>query len=166
MSVKAGFGVLKDYEGQSGWDETYKSVEIKKRLIPLGPAAEDGEIPYTEEIYEVVTETPIKDVIASQEDSCGLEAYMKPYRLAGTLPPDVEVTGDVQDFTQFDDAGDLRVSGKVEELFGSLPVELQQKYGSPESLLRNITDAAIAEYVASKVIEKPVVEEKEEKKDD
>lgn len=166
MNVKAGFGVLKTYKGQSGWDETYKSVEIKKRLVALGPADENGEIPYTEEVYEVVTETPIKDVIASQEDSCGLEAYLKPYRLAGTLPPDVEVSDKVQDFTQFDAAGDFRVSGKVDELFASLPVELQQKYGSPESLLKNITDAVIAEYVSCKVNEKPVVEKKEEKKDE
>lgn len=163
MSAKAGFSVRKSYEGQTNWDTTYKSVEIKKRLVPLGDADENGEIPYTEEVVEVVTETPIKDVIDSQKDSCGLEAYLKPYRLQGIEPPDVEVSSDVQDFTGFENAGDLRVSGKVDELYNSLPKDLRDKYGSPEKLLRDITDSAIAEYVQSKV--KPV-EEKEEKKDE
>lgn len=163
MSKKAGLLLSKTYEGQGNWDTTYKNVEIKKKLVPLGDADENGEIPYTEEIVEIVTETPIKDVIASQKDSCGLEAYLKPYRLQGIEPPDVKVSADIQDFTMFDGAGDLRVSGKVDELYYSLPQDLRDKYGSPEKLLRDITDSAIAEYVQSKV--KPV-EEKEEKKDE
>ena len=163
MSKKAGLLLSKTYEGQSNWDTTYKSVEIKKKLVPLGDADENGEIPYTEETIEVVTETPIKDVILAQRDSCGLEAYLKPYRLQGIEPPDVEVLSDIQDFTPFDNVGDLRVSGKVDELYYSLPQELRDKYGSPEKLLRDVTDAAIAEYVQSKI--KPV-EEKEEKKDE
>lgn len=164
MSVKAGFDVRKTYEGEKDFDTTYKSIEIKKRLVPLGPAGENGEIPYTEEIYEVITETPIQDVLDAQRDSCGLEAYLRPYRMAGQLPPDVEVTKDIQDFTQFDENIDLRVSGRVEELFNSLPEDLRDKYGSPERLLREINDAALAEYVASK-LKKPE-EKKEEKKDD
>lgn len=160
MSIKAGFAVRKDFVGKGDWDKTYKDVQIKKRLVPLGPADENGEIPYTEEVYEVVNETPIKDVIAAQEDSCGLEAYLKPYRLSGTMPPDVEVSKEVQDFTIFDNAGDLRVSGKVDELYASLPVDLREKYGSPEKLLRDITDSAIAEYIESKI--KKTEEKKEE----
>lgn len=162
--VKAGFSVRKTYEGEGNWDTTYKDVQFKKKLVPLGPADENGEIPYTEEIVEIVHETPIKDVIAAQEDSCGLEAYLKPYRLQGVLPPEVEVTKDVQDFSIFDDCGDLRVSGKVDELYNSLPEDLRSKYGSPEKLLRDITDSAIQEYVASK-LKKPE-EIKEDVKDE
>lgn len=162
-SVKAGFAVVKDYEGEKVFDQTYKDVQLKKKLVPLGPRGEDGEIPYTEEVVEIVTETPIKDVIAAQEDSCGLEAYLKPYRLAGTLPPDVEFDDKVQDFTIFDNAGDLRVSGKVDEIYASLPEDLRAKYGSPEKLLRDITDQAINDYVKSK-LKKPVEDEEEEEK--
>lgn len=163
MSKKAGLLLSKTYEGQGNWDTTYKSVEIKKKLVPLGDADENGEIPYTEEVVEIVTETPIRDVLDAQKDSCGLEAYLKPYRLQGIEPPDVNVSCDVQDFTAFDDAGDLRVSGKVDELYYSLPQDLRDKYGSPEKLLRDISDAAIAEYVESKLKSE---EKKEEKKDE
>ena len=33
-SVVCGFGVRKDYKGQDGWDEIYKDVELKKKLVP------------------------------------------------------------------------------------------------------------------------------------
>ena len=165
-SVVCGFAVRKDYKGQGDWDETYKDIQLKKKLVPLGPADENGEIPYVEELVEIVHETPIKDVIAAQEDSCGLEAYLKPYRLAGVNPPDVEFKEGVQDFTIFDGGEDLRCSGMVEKIFSSLPQDLQAEYGSPEKLLKEINDAAIESY-AKKVIEeaskkKAEVEEKVE----
>lgn len=164
--VVSGFAVRKTYEGEKDFDTTYKEVELKKKLVPLGPADEDGEIPYTEEIIEIVHETPIKDVIAAQEDSCGLEAYLKPYRVQGIEPPQVEIGEGVQDFTQFDDVGDLRASGTVEKLFGSLPVEIQAEYGSPERLLREINDAAIEDFAKKYIAEKmKKSEEKEEVKE-
>ena len=162
-SVVCGFAVRKDYKGQDGWDETYKDIELKKKLVPLGPADENGEIPYVEELVEIVHETPIKDVIAAQEDSCGLEAYLKPYRAAGMNPPGVEFEDGVQDFTIFDGGEDIRCSGMVEKIFSSLPQDLQAEYGSPEKLLKEINDVAIESY-AKKVIEasKKKAEEKVE----
>jgi len=163
--VVCGFGVRKTYEGEKDFDQTYKEIELKKKLIALGPADESGEIPYTEEIVEIIHETPIKDVIAAQEDSCGLEAYLKPYRASGLTPPDAEILPGVQDFTIFDGGEDLRTSGMVEKIFSSLPQEMQDQYGSPERLLREVSDAAIEDYfkklVAAK--EKPVEKESEEK---
>lgn len=163
--VVSGFALRKTYEGEKDFDQTYKEVELKKKLVPLGPAGEDGEIPYTEEIVEIVHETPIKDVIASQNDSCGLEAYLKPYRLQGIEPPEVVVGEGLQDFTQFDEVGDLRASGTVEKLFGSLPEEIQAQYGSPERLLREINDAAIEDFAKKYIAErlKKPEENKEEK---
>lgn len=163
-SVVAGFAVRKTYEGEKDFDTTYKEVELKKRLVPLGPAGEDGEIPYTEEVIEIVHETPIKDVIAAQNDSCGLEAFLKPYRIQGIEPPDVSIGDGIQDFTQFDETGDLRASGTVEKLFGSLPAEMQSEYGSPEKLLREINDAAIEDFAKKYIAEK--MKKPEEVKED
>lgn len=164
--IVAGFAVRKDYEGEKDFDTTYKSIELKKRLVPLGKADENGDIPYTEEIVEIVTETPIADVLASQSDSVGLEAYLKPYRLAGTEPPDVEVLSEVQDFTMFDKAEDLRVSGSVDKLFASLPEDLRNEYGSPEKLLRDISDKAIKDYFDRVIAERSKKTDKVEKEEE
>lgn len=161
-SVVCGFAVRKTYEGQKDFDETYKSIELKKKIVPLGPADENGEVPYTEQLVEIVSETPIKDVIAAQNDSCGLEAYLKPYRAAGELPPDAEFTDRINDFTQFDDVGDLRQSGMVEKLYASLPQELKDQYGNPEKLLKEVNDAVIEDYV-KKFIEARIKKPEEKK---
>lgn len=159
MPNTAGFAVRKSYKGQKDFDTTYKDVQLVKRLVPLGPADDNGNIPYTEEVKEVVTETPIKEVISRSEGDCGLEAFLRPYQATGTTPPDVEVTPNIDDFTQFDGVGDLRASGEVERLFNSLPADLQAAYGTPENLLKKMNDQVLADYVASKVYkpeEKPI----------
>ena len=163
-----GFAVRKSFDGEKDFDQTYKEIHLLKKLVPVGEKNDEGEyLDYLEEITEEIIETPIKDVIAAQDDSCGLEAYLRPYRMAGQLPPDVEIDpSKINDFTQFDEVGDLRVSGAVEKLFSSLPEDLQAEYGSPEKLLREVNDSIIESY-AKKIIEsrtkKPEEKVEEEK---
>ena len=158
--ISAGFGVRKTYKGQKDFDTTYKDIKLVKELVPLGPADDHGHIPYTEEVREVVTETPIKEVIARSEGDCGLEAFLRPYQATGTEPPEVVIDPSINDFTQFDGTPDLRASGEVERLFNSLPADLQAAYGSPEGLLQRMTQKDFNDYI-NRHIKKP-----EDKPDD
>lgn len=158
--VVCGFGCLKTYEGQKDFDETYKSVEIKKRVKKVG----DGDEDFIIEEYEVVTETPIREVIDSQKDSVGIEAFMKPYILSGESLPGVEVSKEVQDFTRFpeDPADVIKVGDDMMKAFMSIDPSLRGDAKSPEEFLKTFTQDKFNAWLKSKVNVEKVEEKKNE----
>ena len=158
--IVCGFGVRKDYEGQKGFDQNYKEVTIKKRVKKIG----DGEEDFIIEEYEDVKETPIREVIDAQVDQVGIEAYLRPYQMAGQEPPLVVVGDDIQDFSQFpeDPADAMKVGDKMMSAFYALDPALRGDAKSPEEFLASITDEKLKAYYASKLN----VEKVEEKEDD
>lgn len=157
--IVCGFGVRKDYEGQKDFDQTYKEVIIKKRVKKIG----DGDEDFIIEEYEEVKETPIKEVLAAQVDSVGIEAYMKPYIMAGQDLPGVEVSDKVQDFTQFpeDPADAMKIGDGMMKAFNSLDPALRGEAKNVEQFLNGLSQEKIDAYIASKLNV-----EKEEVKDD
>ena len=157
--ITCGFLVRKDYEGQKDFDQNYKEITIKKRVKKIGEGDEDFII----EEYEEVTETPIREVIDSQIDQVGIEAYLRPYQVAGVEPPSVVVGDAVQDFSQFpEDPADIaKVGDAMMQAFYSLDPVLRGDAKTPEEFLNSLTDERLKAYYASKLNV-----EKEGKEDD
>lgn len=148
--IVCGFGVRKDYEGQKDFDQTYKEVTIKKRVKKIG----DGDEDFIIEEFEEVKEIPINEVLASQVDSVGIEAYMRPYTLAGESLPEVRVTDDIQDFTGFpeDPADAIKVGDSMMKTFNNLDPALKGDAKDVESFLNSLTKDKIDAYIASKFV--------------
>ncbi len=157
--IVCGFGVRKTYEGQKDFDQTYKSIEIKKRVKKIGEGDEDFII----EEFEVVKETPIQEVLDAQKDDVGIEAYMRPYILAGEPLPEVEISNEVQDFTQFpeDPADVMKVGDNMMQAFYSIDPSLRGDAKTPEEFLKGLTQEKFNQWLASKV----KVERKDDDKD-
>ena len=158
--IVCGFGVRKDYEGQKDFDQTYKEVTIKKRVKKIG----DGDEDFIIEEYEEVKEGPIREVIDAQVDEVGIEAYLRPYQMAGQEPPSVVVGDDVQDFSQFpeDPADAIKVGDQMMAAFYALDPALRGDAKTPAEFLASITDEKLKAYYASKLN----VGKKEEVKED
>lgn len=157
--VVCGFGVRKTYEGQKDFDETYKEVTIKQRVKKVG----DGENDFIIEEYEEVKETPIREVIMAQFDDVGIEAYLRPYQIAGLDIPGVEVGDDIQDFTGYpeDPADAIKIGDKMMENFNSLPSELRGDAKTPEEFFAGLTEEKWNAWLNSNVnVEKGKEDEK------
>ena len=142
------------WEGQKDFDTCYKEVTIKQRVKKVG----DGENDFIIEEYEEVKEVPIAEVIAAQVDDVGIEAYLRPYQLAGVPVPDVQVGDDIQDFSQFpeDPADAAKVGDAMMQNFYSLDPALRGDAKTPEEFLANLTQEKFENYLKSKI---PNVEE-------
>lgn len=147
--VVCGFLVRKDYEGQKDFDQTYKEVTIKKRVKKIGEGEEDFII----EEFEEVKEIPIKEVLAAQAEDVGIEAYMRPYDLAGQPLPDVRVGDDVLDVSQFpeDPADVMKVGDQMMANFYGLDPLLRGDAKTPEEFLNSITDEKLKAYYEAKL---------------
>lgn len=147
--IVAGFGVRKTYEGQKDFDSTYKEITIKRRVKRIG----DGDEDFIIEEYEDVKETPIREIIDAQVDDVGIEAYMKPYLLAGVDLPDVKVSGEIQDFTQFPEESvyGIEVGDMMCSVWNNMDPELKGDCKSVEEFLSSITDERLKAYYASKL---------------
>lgn len=156
-TIKCGFGVRKTFEGQKDFDQTYKSVEIKKRVKKIG----DGDEDFIIEDYEVVTETPIQEVLDAQKDDVGIEAFMKPYVLTGEPLPNVEVDSRVQDFTKFpeDPADAIKVGDNMMKAFYSLDPALRGNAKTPEEFLKSLSEEKFKTWLMSKFPKKEVKED-------
>lgn len=156
--IVCGFGVRKTYEGQKDFDQCYKESTIKQRVKKIG----DGENDFIIEEYEEIKEIPIREVIDAQVDEVGIEAYIRPYQLAGVSLPDVEVLDDVQDFTQFpeDPADAAKVGDAMMKNFYSLDPALRGDAKTPEEFLANLTQEKFESWLSSKTnVEKEVKNE-------
>lgn len=147
--IVCGFAVRKDYEGQKDFDKTYKEITIKQRVKKIG----DGENDFLVEEYEEVKETPIAEVLAAQVDQVGIEAYLRPYQIAGVEPPSVHVGDEIFDTTQFpEDPADVsRVGDEMMRVFNSMDPELRGDAKNVEDFLSSITDERLKAYYASKL---------------
>ena len=147
--VVCGFGVRKNYEGQTDFDTTYKEITIKQRVKKVG----EGENDFIIEEYEEVKEFPIQEVIDAQKDEVGIEAYLRPYTIAGVEPPAVEVSERVQDFTKFpDDSADaIKIGDQMMKEFYKLDPALRGNAKSPEEFLNNLTTERLTNWLKSKV---------------
>lgn len=147
--IVCGFAVRKNYEGQKDFDQTYKEITIKKRVKKIG----DGDEDFIIEEFEEVNETPIKDVLAAQMDSVGIEAYMRPYLMAGQELPDIQVGEGIQDFTQFPEepADVMKVGDEMMSTFNNLDPALRGDAKSVEEFLAGLTDEKLKNYLLSKV---------------
>ena len=64
------------------------------------------------EEYEEVIETPIREVIDSQVDSVGIDAYIRPYELSNTPLPSAVISDEILDTTNFpEDPADVMKVG-------------------------------------------------------
>lgn len=93
----------------------------------------------------------------------GIEAYLRPYQLAGVALPDVEVSEDIMDVSQFpeDPADAIKVGDKMMESFYSLDPALRGDAKTPEEFLANLTQEKFNAWLSSKVnVEKEVKDEK------
>lgn len=157
--IVSGFGVRKTYEGQKDFDTCYKEITIKQRVKKVA----DGDNDFVIEEYEEVKEVPIREVIDAQVDEVGIEAYLRPYQLAGVSLPDVEVGEDVMDVSQFpeDPADAMKVGDVMMQNFYNLDPALRGDAKTPEEFLANLTQEKFEAYLKSKVpnVEKEVKNE-------
>lgn len=156
--VVCGFGVRRDLSKQVGFDECYKETTIKQRVKKVG----DGENDFIIEEYEEVKLTPIREVLDAQVDQVGIEAYIRPYQLAGVPLPDVEVGEDVLDVSQFpeDPADAMKVGDEMMKNFYSLDPALRGDAKTPEEFLANLTQEKFDNWLMSKTnVEKEVKNE-------
>ena len=156
--IVCGFAVRKTYEGQKDFDQTYKEVTIKQRVKKIG----DGENDFVIEEYEDVKEIPIREVIDAQVDQVGIEAFMRPYQMAGLDLPGVEVSDNVDDFSQMpeDPADIIKVGDEMMKKFNSLPEDLRGDAKTPEEFFKSFSQEKFDAWLASKTN----VEKDEEKK--
>jgi len=154
--IVCGFGVRKTYEGQKDFDTTYKEVTIKQRVKRVG----DGDNDFIIEEYEEVKEVPIREVIDAQVDSVGIEAYMRPYQLAGVDIPGVEVSDDIQDFSQFpeDPADVIKIGDAMLDNFNKLPADLRGDAKTPEEFLASLTQEKFEAWLKNQNVGKGNVE--------
>ena len=147
--IVCGFLVGKDYEGQKDFDQTYKEVTIKKRVKRVG----DGDEDFIIEEYEDVKEIPIKEVIESQCDQVGIEAYMRPYQMAGVDLPGVEVSDKIFDVSNFpeDPADAIKVGDAMMKAWQSLDPMLKGDAKTPEEFLNTINDERLKAYFEAKL---------------
>lgn len=147
--IVCGFGVRKDYEGQKDFDECYKEVTIKQRVKKIG----DGENDFIIEEYEEVKEIPIREVIDAQVDQVGIEAYMRPYQMAGMDLPGVVVGEDIADFSEMpeDPADVANVGDQMMKNFYSLPEDLRGNAKTPEEFFASFSQEKWDAWLASKV---------------
>lgn len=159
--IVCGFAVRKDYEGQKDFDQCYKEVTIKQRIKKIG----DGEHDFVLEEYEDVKEIPIREVIDSQVDQVGIEAYLRPYEVAGLDLPGVEVSDAITDFSIFpDDPADVSKVGDVMmQNFYSLPADLRGDAKTPEEFLANLTQEKFNSWLEKSSNVEKVEEKKDEK---
>ena len=156
--IKCGFGVRVTYEGQKDFDECYKESTIKQRVKKIGEGPEDFII----EEYEDIKLTPIREVIDAQVDQVGIEAYIRPYQLAGVSLPDVEVGEDVLDVSQFpeDPADAMKVGDDMMQKFYSLDPALRGDAKTPEEFFASLTQEKFDNWLKSKSnVEKEVKNE-------
>lgn len=151
--IVCGFLVRKDYEGQKDFDQTYKEVTIKRRVKKIG----DGDEDFIIEEFEDVKETPIREVIDAQVDSVGIDAFMKPYLMAGEEPPFVGYDdinkAPIQDVSQFPDDGMLSQDAysRMMETWETLDPALKGSAKTPEEFLKSFTQEKFNEYILSKL---------------
>lgn len=159
--VVCGFGVRKDYEGLGDFDQTYKEVTIKQRVKKIG----DGDTDFIIEDFEEIKEIPIDEVIKSQQDEVGIEAFMRPYLAQGIEPPSVEVSENINDFSMFpeDPSDAIKIGDDMMKQFNALDPALRGDAKTPEEFLASLTKEKFEAYLMSKVNKN--VEKVEENKD-
>lgn len=161
--IVAGFGVRKTYDGQKDFDQEY----IDRKIIQVVKKVGKGEEDYILEEKVIETATPIDDVIQSQFDEAGIQAYLKPFIAAGEDLPDVKVDNDkVVDFTKCpEELADVsKLNETVMKAYGAIDPALKGNSKSVEEFLNSLTQEKIDTYIQSKI--ENVSKKEEVKKDE
>lgn len=141
-----GAGCLRSFKGQDNFDKYYIDKTIKKVVRKIG----DGEDDFIIEDKIVESKRDIAEEIHAQAGDAGIDAYIRQYEKIGEPIPEVEVTDDVQDFTEMPESlADAVLLGETSrQLYASLPKELRGKM-SYEEFITSFTQEKFDAYIAS-----------------
>lgn len=144
------------FEGKKDFDKYYIDRVVKQVVKKTG----EGEDDYILVDKVIESKRDIQAVIQAQVPDVGIEAYMKPYLMAGEEIPDVSVTDDIQDFTAMPDnlADAIMLGEESRKKFDALPSDLKGKM-SYEEFMTNFSQTMFDEFV-----EKMLPPKEEEKK--
>ncbi|QCS36571.1 hypothetical protein [Capybara microvirus Cap3_SP_468] len=138
---------------QSDFDQYYFENEVVKKFVKTGVDNEGDDVGYIQEKV-IVHKRLIKDVVAQDADSVGVEPYLKMMALSGQSLPDVSFTDEINDFTQFpEDVGDaMRLGDKANALYASLPEEIRRNY-TLDQFMQSDYEKIVSDYLALKKAE-------------
>lgn len=148
LEGKNTFACFRDFRdtAQKDFDKYYVERTIKQVVKKTG----DGEDDFIIIEKEIENKKDIAEVINAQAGDAGIEAYLKPYLMTGEQLPAVQVSDDVQDFSNMPDnlADAIAVGDAAKKAFSKLDSKLT-KGMSYEDFITSITQKGLEEYFQS-----------------
>lgn len=151
----SGFGCLwPRKKNNTVYDEFYVHKEVKEYCEKTG----EGKYDFIIKKEVVETKEPIKEVINSQADQVGIEAYMRQCIAEGMNPEEMtaEVKDAINDFTYAPEtlADALSLNDIAKKKFEALPEDLRGKCGNYQEFASFMSDKMLDEWVNSKLKKK------------
>lgn len=152
---KGPFGTLKNYEGQKDFDKYYLDVTEKEVFKDSGEKDEEGNSLGVVEKKLIVKKIDIQEMLNSQADSVGVEAYMRALALQGDNISDYNTLVDdkVQDFSQMPEtlAEVMTAGDKAKAAFANLDPALKGNHTTIEGFLNDLTQEKIDAFIKGRV---------------
>lgn len=149
------FGVTIDAPSKKDFDKFYYEYEYKEVFKDSGIVDESGDRLGVVETKVVVKKIDIAEMLNSQVDSVGVEAYMRSLMIQGVDPNECNtvVSDDITDYSQCPDnlADTVLLGDKAKAAFESLDPALKGNHTTIEGFLNSLSKETLEAYYKSKL---------------
>ena len=149
------FGVRINAPAQGNFDKYYYEYEYKEVFKDSGVVDENGDRLGVVETKVIEKKIDIAELINSQADSVGVEAYMKALMVQGVDPAECNtvVSEEINDFSQCPDnlADTMLLGDKAKAAFESLDPALKGNHTTIEGFLNSLDKETLEKYYKSKL---------------
>lgn len=150
------FGVRIDAPAQKDFDKYYEEVEVKTVFKKTGQLDDDGNELGVPEDKIVIKKIDIQELINSQKDSVGVEAYIKNLMAQGVDMNDMSTIVDndkVVDYSNMPDtlAEVMTAGDKAKAAFANLDPALKGEHTTIEGFLNGLTQEKIDAYITGRI---------------
>ena len=138
--------VARKFEGQKDFDKYWIDRVVKQVVKKTGDGEEDFIL--VDKVIE--SKRDIAKEIHAQAGDVGIEAYIRQFEIAGEPIPDVNLSDEVQDFTNMPGslADAVLLGENARKLYASLPSELKGKM-SMDEFVSGFTQEKFDNFIAS-----------------
>lgn len=148
------FGVRINAPAKSDFDKYYLEIEYKDVFKKTGVDADGDETGVIEQ-KQIIKKIDIAELINSQADSVGVEAYMRALMVQGVDINELNtsVGEGVDDFTQCPDnlADTMLLGDKAKAAFDALDPALKGNHTTIEGFLGSLTQDTIDAYIKARI---------------
>ncbi|MCQ2795633.1 MAG: hypothetical protein MJ214_05515 [Bacilli bacterium] len=142
------FACFRDFtgEGEKDFDQYYIERSVKQVVQRTG----DGEDDFIIVNKEIENKVSIRDSIQAQSCDAGIDAYLRPYLMSGEKLPNVQVTEEINDFSNAPEnlAEAIALGEEAKRKFSQLDPKLT-KGKSYDEFLTDFTQKAFNEWIES-----------------